>query len=56
VDGGSPIAITAVLLKMTGVSLMEKTIVHPKPGYSNYIARTHAFISWFPKKFKRDDK
>ena len=46
----SPILITVVLLKMTGISLMEKTIVHSKPGYKAYIARTNAFFPWFPKK------
>ena len=48
----SPIIITVVLLKMTGVSLMEKTIVHTKPGYGDYIARTNAFVPWFPRKGK----
>jgi len=46
----SPLIITVVLLKMTGVTLMEKTIVHTRPGYSEYIARTNAFLPWFPKK------
>jgi steroid 5-alpha reductase family enzyme len=46
----SPIIITVVLLKMTGVTLMEKTIVHTRPGYSEYIAKTNAFLPWFPKK------
>jgi steroid 5-alpha reductase family enzyme len=46
----SPILITAVLLKMTGVTLMEKAIVHTRPGYSDYIARTNTFFPWFPRK------
>ena len=46
----SPVVITTVLLKMTGVSLMEKTIVHTRPGYKEYIQTTSAFIPWFPKK------
>lgn len=46
----SPIVITVVLLKMTGVSLMEKTIVHRRPGYDAYMDRTRAFIPWFPKQ------
>lgn len=44
----SPILITAVLLKMTGIPLMEKAIVHSRPGYKAYIARTSAFFPWFP--------
>ena len=46
----SPLVITTVLLKMTGVSLMEKAIVHTRPGYREYIQTTSAFIPWFPKK------
>ena len=46
----SPVVITTVLLKMTGVTLMEKVIVNTRPGYSDYIARTNAFIPWFPRK------
>ncbi len=48
----SPIVITAVLLKMTGIPLMEKTIVDTRPKYRDYIRRTPAFIPWFPKKEK----
>jgi steroid 5-alpha reductase family enzyme len=46
----SPLVITAVLLKMTGVPLMEKTIVHSRPGYEDYMERTSAFFPWFPKR------
>jgi steroid 5-alpha reductase family enzyme len=46
----SPLIITAVLLKMTGIPLMEKAIVDSRPGYAAYIRRTSAFIPWFPRK------
>ncbi len=46
----SPLVITAVLLKMTGVPLTEKTIVKTRPAYREYIQRTPAFFPWFPKK------
>jgi steroid 5-alpha reductase family enzyme len=46
----SPIIVTIVLLKMTGIPLTEKTIGDKRPGYREYIARTNAFIPWFPKK------
>jgi steroid 5-alpha reductase family enzyme len=49
----SPLIITAVLLKMTGIPLTEKTIVAHRPGYKEYIQRTPAFIPWFPKKKKK---
>ena len=46
----SPLIITAVLLKMTGIPLTESTIVKSRPGYKDYINRTSSFIPWFPKK------
>ncbi len=46
----SPIIITLVLLKMTGIPLTEKTIMETRPEYLRYIKRTSAFIPWFPKK------
>jgi steroid 5-alpha reductase family enzyme len=45
----SPVIITAVLLKMTGIPLTEKMIVEKRPGYGDYIARTPAFFPWIPK-------
>ena len=46
----SPIIVTAVLLKMTGIPLTEKALVENRPGYSDYIKRTSAFVPWLPAK------
>jgi steroid 5-alpha reductase family enzyme len=46
----SPVIITVVLLKMTGIALMERSIVDNRPGYREYIRRTNAFFPWIPKK------
>jgi steroid 5-alpha reductase family enzyme len=46
----SPIIISAVLLKMTGIPLTEKALVENRPGYSDYIKRTSAFVPWLPAK------
>ena len=46
----SPLIISAVLLKMTGVPLTENTIVKTRPGYRSYINRTSAFVPWFSRK------
>jgi steroid 5-alpha reductase family enzyme len=46
----SPLIMTAVLLKMTGIPLTEETIVKNRPGYTDYIKRTNAFFPWFPKR------
>jgi len=46
----SPLIVTAVLLKMTGIALTEKALIENRPGYSDYIKRTRAFIPWLPAK------
>jgi steroid 5-alpha reductase family enzyme len=48
----SPLIITAVLLKMTGIPLTEKIMIAHRPGYTEYIQRTSAFFPWFPKAKK----
>jgi steroid 5-alpha reductase family enzyme len=46
----SPLTITFLLLKVSGVTLLEKTIVEKRPEYRAYIKRTSAFVPWFPGK------
>jgi len=41
---------TALIIKVSGVALLEKTLKADKPGYAEYTRRTSAFIPWFPKK------
>ncbi len=45
----SPVIMTVLLLRVSGVALLEKTL-ETRPGYKEYIERTSAFIPWFPKK------
>lgn len=45
----SPAIMTVLLLKVSGVSLLESTIVERRPAYADYIKRTSAFIPWKPK-------
>ena len=40
----SPLLMTVLLLKVSGVALLEKDIVERRPAYRDYIARTNAFI------------
>ena len=49
----SPLVISAVLLKMTGIPLTEKSIAEKRPGYRDYMNHTNAFIPWFPRKDKK---
>jgi steroid 5-alpha reductase family enzyme len=46
----SPILITFLLLKVSGVALLEKNITERRPAYVDYIRRTNAFLPWFPRK------
>ena len=46
----SPILITYLLLKVSGVSLLERNLTKTKPQYQDYVARTNAFIPWFPRR------
>jgi steroid 5-alpha reductase family enzyme len=46
----SPIVITFLLLKVSGVTLLEKTITERRPAYADYVRKTNAFLPWFPGK------
>lgn len=47
----SPILMTLLLVRVSGVALLEKTM-EKRPGYLEYKARTSAFIPWFPRRSK----
>ena len=49
-----PFLMTLLLLKVSGVALLEKTITRRRPKYEQYIKETSAFIPWFPKTVKED--
>ena len=44
----SPVLMLVLLLRVSGVSLMERTIVERRPAYRAYAARTSAFFPWLP--------
>jgi steroid 5-alpha reductase family enzyme len=45
-----PIVITLLLLRVSGVTMLEKSLKESKPGYADYVGRTSAFVPWFPRK------
>ena len=45
----SPILMTFLLLRISGVTMLERTM-KSKTGYEEYMERTNAFVPWFPKK------
>ena len=45
----SPALMTLLLMRVSGVTLLEHSLKASKPGYRAYIARTPAFFPWFPR-------
>jgi steroid 5-alpha reductase family enzyme len=45
----SPVIMTLLLLRVSGVTLLENTM-KTRPGYEDYIRTTNAFIPWIPKR------
>jgi steroid 5-alpha reductase family enzyme len=41
---------TVLIIKISGVALLEKSLKEEKPQYREYAEKTSAFIPWFPKK------
>jgi steroid 5-alpha reductase family enzyme len=45
----SPALMSFLLVRVSGLALLEKGLTHSKPAYRDYIARTPAFFPWFPR-------
>ena len=45
-----PVAMTFFILRVSGVTMLEKDMSSRRPGYEEYVERTSAFIPWPPKK------
>lgn len=46
----SPLLMTFLLMRFSGVTLLEKTIGSRRPGYADYVARTNTFFPGPPKE------
>ncbi len=44
-----PALMTLLLLRVSGVTLLERSLARTKPGYEDYVRRTPAFVPWFPR-------
>jgi steroid 5-alpha reductase family enzyme len=44
------VIMTLLIIKVSGVALLEKTLNNSKPQYREYIEKTSSFFPWFPKK------
>jgi steroid 5-alpha reductase family enzyme len=55
VEGGAytvvgPIAMTVLLVRVSGVALLERSLLKRRAGYAEYVARTNAFIPGPPRR------
>lgn len=44
-----PAVMSFLLIRVSGVALLEKALVRRRPGYEDYIRRTSAFFPWPPR-------
>ncbi len=41
---------TFLLVRVSGVAMLERTLRETKPGYADYVRRTNAFLPWIPRE------
>lgn len=46
----SSLIMTGLLMKVSGVVLLEKTMIKTKPEYRDYVRHTNAFLPWLPRR------
>lgn len=46
----APALMTFLLMRVSGVTLLEKKLVESRPGYRQYVASTSAFVPWPPSE------
>jgi steroid 5-alpha reductase family enzyme len=44
-----PLIMSLLLMRVSGVTLLESSIAQRRPAYTDYIRRTSAFWPWFPR-------
>eukprot|EP01098_Paradermamoeba_levis_P016813 TRINITY_DN9312_c0_g1_i1.p1 TRINITY_DN9312_c0_g1~~TRINITY_DN9312_c0_g1_i1.p1 ORF type:complete len:340 (+),score=78.98 TRINITY_DN9312_c0_g1_i1:49-1068(+) len=54
-DIHSPLLMNYLLLRVSGVALLEKSLKKRKPEYADYISRTNAFLPFFPSSSSSKD-
>ena len=50
----APLMMTFFLLRVSGVTMLERDIAERRPAYRDYVERTSAFIPWPPKERAAD--
>lgn len=46
----SPVLLTVLLLRVSGVTMLESQLAKTKPGYAEYVRKTSVFVPWPPKR------
>lgn len=46
----APVVMTWLLVRISGVALLDRTLAERKPAYRDYMARTSGFIPWPPRR------
>jgi steroid 5-alpha reductase family enzyme len=46
----SPVVMTFLLLRVSGVTLLERRLRETRPAYRRYAEETNAFVPWFPRR------
>jgi steroid 5-alpha reductase family enzyme len=44
-----PALMTFLLLRVSGVAMLERGLLKTRPGYADYVAHTSAFVPWWPR-------
>ena len=44
-----PALMTWLIVRVSGVTMLERLMSKSRPGYAAYVKRTPAFVPWFPK-------
>ena len=46
----SPLVMTVLLMRVSGVALLERKLKKTRPEYAAYCRRVNAFLPWFPRR------
>jgi steroid 5-alpha reductase family enzyme len=46
----SPVLMTFLLMRVSGVTLLERKLRETRPAYRQYAEETSAFVPWFPRR------
>jgi steroid 5-alpha reductase family enzyme len=45
-----PVVMTVLLVRVSGMPMLERSLHRRRPGYAGYVQRTSAFVPWPPRE------